>query len=185
MRKIKEKKEARRLRKKGKGIKEIAKLLKVSPASVHQWCLDIKLTSLQRKRLDEKSYRALQTGRKTAAQNQRKKRLKEIRELKKTGIKMINKLNKREFFLTGVALYWAEGFKKDSRLGFANSDPKMVKFFLKWLTRSCGVPTGNIRLRVGLNISHKNRVEEVENYWTKQTGIPLSQFQKPFFQKFK
>jgi hypothetical protein len=185
MRKKKEKAKARKLRKDGKGIKEIAKLLQVSPASVHKWCQDIKLTPFQRKQLDEKSFKALQRGRRIAAQNQREKRQKEIRSLKTEGIKAVGKLNKREFFLAGVALYWAEGFKKDSRLGFANSDPKMIKFFLKWLIKICGVPLKNIRLKVGVNISHKGRIREIEKYWSKLTGVPLSQFQKPFFQKFK
>ncbi len=60
----------------------------------------------------------------------------------------------------------------------------MIKLFLSWLV-SFGVPKDEIRLRVGLNISHKTRLEEVREYWEKQTGIPSSQFQKAFFQKFK
>jgi len=185
MAKPEKKKEARKLRRKGESIKKIAKKLNISPASVHKWCQDIILTSVQRKKLDQKVFKALQKGRRKVAQNQRQKRLKEIKELKIKGIEEIGRLGKREFFLAGVALYWAEGFKKDSRLGFANSDPNMVKFFLKWLIESCGVPEEDIRLRVGLNISHKNRIKEVEKYWSKLTGIPFSQFQKPFFQRFK
>lgn len=185
MAKTEKKKNARKLRRKGKSIKEIAKKLSVSPASVHQWCQDINLTPLQRKRLDQNVFDALQKGRRKVAYNQRQKSLKEIKELKIKGAKEINGLNKREFLIAGAALYWAEGFKKDSRLGFANSDPDMVKFFLKWLIENCEVPRADIRLRVGLNISHKSRIKEVENYWSKITGIPLPQFQKPFFQKFK
>lgn len=185
MAKLEERKKARKLRQRGKSIKEIAKKLSVSPASVHKWCQNIALTSLQRKQLDQRVFNALQKGRKKVARNQRQKRLKEIKELKAKGIKEIGNINKREFFIAGVALYWAEGFKKDIRLGFANSDPNMIKFFLKWLIESCEVSEKEIRLRVGLNISHKDRVREVEKYWSKITGISLSQFQKPFFQKFK
>lgn len=177
-------KEARKFRRRGKSIKEIARKLDVSPASVHKWCQDIRLTPLQRRQLDQKVLNALQKGRKKTAKHQRAKRLKEIKTLRTEGITEVGRLLKREFFLTGVALYWAEGFKKDSRLGFANSDPNMVKFFLKWLVKNCGVPEKDIRLRVGLNISHKNRTKEVEKYWSELTEIPLNQFQKPFFQKF-
>lgn len=185
MAKPEKREEARKLRRQGRSIKEIAKKLDVSPGSVHKWCQDIKLTPLQRKQLDQKVFKALQKGRRKVAQNQRQKRLKEIKELKTKGIGEVGDLNKREFFIVGAALYWAEGFKKDSRLGFANSDPNMIKFFLKWLLKNCGVPKKDIRLRVGLNISHKNRIKETEKYWSELTGIPLSQFQKPFFQKFK
>jgi len=184
MTKLKEQKEAKQLRQQGKSIKEIAKKLSISPASVHKWCQGIKLTSSQKKKLEQKSFNALQKGRVKAAKNQRNKKLKEIKELTKEGIVDIGKLSKREFFMAGVALYWGEGFKKDSRLGFANSDPNMIKFFLKWLIEICGVPKESLRLRVGLNISHKKRIDKVEQYWVKVTNIPLSQFQKPFFQKF-
>ena len=61
----------------------------------------------------------------------------------------------------------------------------MVGFFLRWLTEICGVSKKDIRLRVGLNISHQMRIKEVEKYWSRLTDIPVSQFQKPFFQKFK
>jgi len=185
MAKPEKKKTARKLRRKGESIKGIAKKLKVSPASVHKWCQDIKLSPGQKEKLEQKVFYALQKGRRKVARNQRQKRLKEIKELKIEGVNEVGSLSKREFFLAGIALYWAEGFKKDSRLGFANSDPNMVKFFLKWLIESCGVAEEKIRLRVGLNISHKERVKEVEDYWSQVTGIPLSQFQKPFFQKFK
>lgn len=183
--KLEERKKAKKLRQKGESLKKIAKKLNVSPASVHKWCQNIKLTHQQRKKLDQRTFNALQEGRKKIAQNQRQKRLKEISELKTKGIKDIGNLTKKEFFIAGVALYWAEGFKKDSRLGFANSDPKMIRLFLKWLINICEVPKKEIRLRVGLNISHKNRLKEVEDYWSKITNIPLSRFQKAFFQKFK
>jgi predicted transcriptional regulator len=176
---------ARKLRLEGESFKEIAKKLEVSPGSVHNWCQDIKLTFKQKRKLVRKVFDALQKGRKKIAKVQRKKRQKETRELKDKGVKEIGNLSSREFFVAGTALYWAEGFKKDSRLGFANSDPNMVKFFLGWLTGYCKVPKKDIRLRVGLNIAHKNRIKEVEKYWAQITKIPLSQFQKPFFQKFK
>ena len=178
-------KEAKKLRLKGESFKTIAKKLKVSPASIHNWCREIKLTLEQEERLKKKSFDALQKGRKKANENQKIKRLAEIEKFKKEGIADISKISEREFFLVGVALYWSEGFKKDSRLGFANSDPNMIKFFLYWLIKICGVPKESIRLRVGLNISHKNRIKEVENYWSKLTQIPISQFQKTFFQNFK
>lgn len=183
--KIKEQKEARKLRRQGKSIKEIAKKIKVSPGSVHRWCFDIEIDPQHVKKLEQRVFDALQRGRQTAAKIQKKKKTEEIIKFKKLGIIDIGELSEREFFIAGVSLYWAEGFKKDSRLGFANSDPNMIKFFLKWLIKCCKVPEKDIRLRVGLNISHKNRVREIEKYWSEITNIDLSQFQKSFFQNFK
>lgn len=178
------KKKARQLRRKGLGIKTIAYKLGVSSSTISLWCRDIKLTPKQHKEL-ERRYRDPYFGRRKAnILRQRQKKLTAIESLKQIGIQEIGKLSERELFIAGVALYWAEGFKKDKRLGFANSDPAMIKFFLKWLISSCNVPKASIRLRLGLNISHKYRINVVEDYWSKITGISKSQFQKPFFQKF-
>ncbi len=128
---------------------------------------------------------ALQKGRLKAAASQRNRKRKEIERLKRSGTKKIGRLNCREYFLVGCGLYWAEGFKKDSRLGFANSDPEMIKFILNWLVNICRVPVDLIRLRVGVNISHQYRISEIEKKWSEITGISLSQFQKPFYQEIK
>lgn len=184
MAKLELKKKAKKLRGKGLGIKTIAYKLGVSSSTVSLWCRDIKLTAKQQKELERRYHDPYYGRRKANILRQRQKRLHAIESLKQLGIQEIGKLTKRELFIAGVALYWAEGFKKDKRLGFANSDPVMIKFFLNWLISSCNVPKTSIRLRLGLNISHKNRIKEVEDYWSKITGISKKQFQKPFFQKF-
>lgn len=178
------KKKARQLRYKGFGIKTIAYRLGVSSSTVSLWCRNIKLTHLQIKELERRAHDPFYGRRAENIRRQQEKRLKKIDILKQKGIKEVGNLTKREIFIAGIALYWAEGFKKDKRLGFANSDPKMIKFFLNWLIISCRVPKESIRLRVGLNISHKDRVNKVQNYWSKITGISKKQFQKPYFQKF-
>lgn len=175
---------AENLRKKGFSIKQIAKKLGVSSSTVSIWCKSVKLTPELIAEL-EKRYRDPYYGKRyDNILKQKQKRLKIIETLKIDGINKIGKLNKRDWFILGVALYWAEGFKKDARLGFANSDPAMIKIFLKWLIEICAVPKDAIRLRVGINIEHKYRIEEIQNYWSELTGIPVNNFQKPYFQKF-
>lgn len=184
MSKPESRKKARQLRRRGLGVKTIAYRLGVSSSTASLWCGDIKLTSTQKKVLEERAHDPYYGRRKDNILRQRQKKLDSIEFFKRAGIKEIGKLTKRELFISGVALYWAEGFKKDSRLGFANSDPAMIKFFLKWLIECCDVSKQAIRVRVGLNISHKDRINEVENYWVKITGLSKIHFQKPFFQKF-
>lgn len=178
------KKKAVILRKLGLGVKTIASRLKISSSTASIWCREIKLTDSQIKELQRRAHDPFYGGRKINILRQQQKRIKTVEKLRRIGIKEIGKLSKRELFVIGVALYWAEGFKKDKRLGFANSDPSMIKFFLVWLIKCCKVPKDKLRLRVGLNISHKDRITEVENYWSQITNIPIRQFQKPFFQKF-
>jgi len=175
---------ARRLRKQGLGIKTIASQLSVSSSTASRWCKDVTLSQAQLLELQRRAHDPFYGKRALYLSQMRQNRQKEIDRLNQIGVQEINHLAKRELFIAGVALYWAEGFKKDNRLGFANSDPAMIRFFLRWLTACCKVPKNTIRVRVGLNISHKHRLEVVEQYWSKITNLPITQFQKPFFQKF-
>jgi hypothetical protein len=184
MSKPEKRKEARDLRKQGYGIKTISHKIHVSSSTVSLWCRDIKLTKEQLIELDRRSHDPFYGKRKQNIENQKKKKLLKIEKYKNIGIKQIGSISNRDLFIAGVALYWAEGFKKDKRLGFANSDPEMIKMFLLWLKKCCNVPINSIRLRVGINISHKHRINEIEAYWSKITEIKKTQFQKPFFQKF-
>lgn len=180
-----EHKKAIALRKNGISIKKIAKKLGISSSTANIWLKNVELTQEQKTQLFKNAHDPFYGKRKNHVLNQIKKKEKEIKNENRLGIKDIGKLSKRELFICGVGLYWAEGFKKDRRLGFANSDPKMITLFIKWLTECCHVPKNQIMLRVGLNISHKHRVLEIENYWSRLTDIPLTNFQKPYFQKFK
>ena len=173
------------MRKQGLSIKDIAKKLDVSTSSVSVWTRDITLTQEQYDLLlyhsrDPYYGKRLNYIRKKKADTDRK-----IRRLKKIGVKEVGYLSKRELFLVGIALYWSEGFKKDSQVGFANSDPSMINFFLRWLFECFGYTYDDFTVRVTLNISHKKRINEVEKFWSEATNIPLKGFRKPFYQNVK
>ena len=184
MAKFKQRSEAIQLRKTGESIKVIAKILGVSAGSVSRWCHDIQLSSVQLKEL-ERRYKDPNYGKRLENSNkQRKIKEEKIDRLFKSGTGEIGNLSKRELFLVGVALYWAEGFKKDTQVGFANSNLGMIKLYLRWLQECCGVRLEDLIFRVTLNISHKGRIGAVQEYWSKSIGVPLINFRKPFYQNF-
>ncbi len=177
--------EARELRLKGKSIKKIAKKINVSVSSVSSWCRDIELTAEQKRILETNARNPYYGKRGAYLKRLKNKTDSKIKRLKKIGIKDIGTLSKRELFLTGSALYWAEGFKKDTQVGFASLDAEMIKFFIRWLKICFGYQNSDLIFRTTANISHKYRIDEIQKHWSKLLKIPLSQFQKPFFQKFK
>ncbi|OGK12813.1 hypothetical protein A3C98_04140 [Candidatus Roizmanbacteria bacterium RIFCSPHIGHO2_02_FULL_37_15] len=183
MAKSREKLKARKLRRLGRSIKEIAETLKISIGSVSAWCKDIELTqnqiiNLQKRRTDP-FY-----GKKLDYFLRKKKEFEEkVFYLKQEGIREIKKLTKREIFLIGVALYWAEGFKKDHQVGFANIDVNMIKFFLYWLKVSFNISNTDLIFRLTANESYKEKIRDLEKFWSSELNVPLSQFSKPFFQK--
>ncbi|HCR35882.1 hypothetical protein A2130_04785 [Candidatus Woesebacteria bacterium GWC2_33_12] len=180
-----EKIEAIKLRKQGLSIKFIAKKINVSVSSVSTWVRDVVLTKDQFDKLAENARNPYYGNRLKYINKIKKLTNQKIDRLKKEGIKDVGSLSKRELFLVGVALYWGEGFKKDSQVGFANSDPKMIKLFLKWLDKCFRYGVNDFSVRVTLNISHADRINEVQNYWSKEVEIPISNFRKPFYQNVK
>lgn len=84
----------------------------------------------------------------------------------------------KELRVAGAMLYWGEGNKGGGQVRFTNSDPEMIRVFLAFLRRICGVSEERLRVLVHMYPDHDEK--EVLKFWTKITKIPLSQFNKSF-----
>jgi DNA-binding transcriptional MerR regulator len=95
----------------------------------------------------------------------------------------------QELKIAGIMLYWAEGSKIKKQeevvcgktVDFANSDPKMIQLFLKFLRKICRVDEE--RLRIYLYCYANQDVTFLKNYWSEITKIPLNHFTKPYVRK--
>ena len=175
--KYKEKLIAIKLKKAGKSYCEILKVIKVSRGTLSLWLRDIKIDSKNRKKVligREKS-RYLDALAKKEDRVQRTKKIVDSAE------KEFKILAKKELFLCGLLLYWAEGDKKQERVKFANSDKDMIKLMMRWFREVCHVPESKFRIALhihSLHISH-----DVAEYWSKITGVSRKQFNKIYVKK--
>lgn len=80
--------------------------------------------------------------------------------------------------MAGIALYWGEGSKNCNRLQITNSDPKIIIFFIIWVQRFFKIEKRDLICSISVNIIHKDRIKEIEKYWSQEIGIPLEQFRK-------
>ena len=80
--------------------------------------------------------------------------------------------------MVGSMLYRAEGTRTGHVVDFTNSDPVLVKVFMAFLRRVCGV--AETRLRALLYCYADQDVQELKRFWSNVTGIPVEQFTKPF-----
>lgn len=120
-----------------------------------------------------------------ASKNKIKERMDRLEKFKELGKNMVGNISKRDLFLVGIALYWGEGNKKGRRLILSNSDPEMIKIWIKWLIECLNLSISDISCNVGINEIHKDRVKLVEKYWSEMTGIPLIEFRKVSLKKVK
>jgi transcriptional regulator with XRE-family HTH domain len=170
---------ARDLRAQGWTYKEICDELGVSRSSVSLWVRDVEF---DRAAWEERAHNNYVNGNhgprlnRTHAQRQAKES--EITRLRRKGVERIGRLTEREFLIAGAMLYAGEGFKTESAAGVANSDPRLLLFFVTWLRRF--FPIDERRLRVRLYLHAGLDLEAASNFWSELLHIPLAQFNKPY-----
>jgi hypothetical protein len=166
--KLADQQQARQLRRTGLPLAEIAAHLGVAKSSVSLWVRDVEFSPLPRPpRGRRRDPNALQ----------RRKRA-EIDRLVEEGRARIGRLSEREFLVAGVALYAGEGSKGDGTVRFVNSDPRMVVLFCTWLRHFYEIDES--RLRLTLYLHQGLDLPAAMVYWSALTGIPQSQFCKPY-----
>ena len=181
--KLEEKLKAQELRSQGLSYGEILEQIKVSKDTLSRWCRDIPLTASQKKRLLENKSLGQKKGSLIAADNKRRRRFARIKEIHMEARLELGRLKKRDRLIAGIMLYAGEGEKRDGAVGFANSDPKLIKFMMNWFKEYCNVPPSKFRGAIWL---HEDRSEsDAKNFWADLTGIPLSQFHKTYIAKNK
>lgn len=167
------------LRKRGNSISEIAQKLNVSKSTASHWCKEISLTDKQLVQIAQRSAHNSTLGLLKAAELKRRTRVQATIEAQILGKNDVGKLTKRDVCMVGLGLYWGEGYKKGSQeMGFTNSDPSMICFYIKWLHTCYGIESKDLILRVSINSQHSGRVKVVEEHWAKICEVPLKQFTK-------
>lgn len=184
MAKFKEKIKAHQLRRKGKSIKEIAKILSVSKSTVSIWCRNIELTKKQIDKLQERMVDGNYNGGLKGARTQHERRVKQIEQLQKEGLLMVSNFSDRDLLFAGAGLYWGEG-TKNRETRFINSNPEIIKFIIHWLRVIWGVGEERLKFQILINSIHKNRISEVEKYWCNLLAIKKEQFTKTILIKRK
>lgn len=151
-------------------IKEIARLLAVSRSSVSVWVRDIELTEAQHEALRQRNpiyNQQLAAHAATAA-----KRRGERQGYQAHGRALARQGN--ALFAAGCMLFWAEGSKARNTLQFSNSDPEMMRLFIRFLRTFFDVGDERFRARCNLFADHLAQQEEVEEFWLRQLGLPRS-----------
>ena len=161
--------QARRLRRTGLPLAEIAATLGVSKSSVSLWVRDVEFTPLPRP----------PRGRRRAPNALQRRKQAEVDRLVEEGRARVGRLSEREFLVAGVALYAGEGAKRrrssEVRQQRSSDDRRSSAPGFGGSSRStrhaCGC--GSICTKGWIWPARST-------YWSALTGIPTSQFLKPY-----
>ena len=169
---------AREMREAGMSVKEIAGHLGVARSSVSVWCRDVALTPDQVEILLARKRSAGMRGSLRAAANKKAEAQARRQRLLETGHAEVGPLSRRDRFVAGVALFVAEGDKRDGDVALSNSDPRLIRFFVAWLPEFCDVPATDLRAQLYLHEGYD--AVQAGQYWSKMTGIPQARFRAPY-----
>ncbi|MEV6698244.1 hypothetical protein AB0M68_13850 [Streptomyces sp. NPDC051453] len=171
--------QARELRRLGRTYGEIQAELGCSKSSVSLWVRD--MAEPEARCTPEEQRARMNAGLAQLRATQDSER----RETKRAAEEAVGPLCDRELFLTGVALYWAEGtkskpYRRSEVLQFINSDPDVIRLFVRWL-ELLGVAADRLTLRVSIHESAD--IAAAQAHWAEVVGVDASAFSKPTIKK--
>jgi hypothetical protein len=75
----------------------------------------------------------------------------------------VGKLTLRDLFILGIGIYIGEGSKVGNFIRIANSDPRIIKFAIKWFKECFDLKDSNFKLRI--HMYPDNNEEKVIKFW--------------------
>ena len=164
---VEDRERARQLRAEAWTLQQIAAELQASRGQVSVWVRDVAFTPAARSRARRRGPNSLQ-----------RRKQDEIERLHAIGVARIGELSRKQVLVAGTALYAGEGSKTDGSVRFANSDPRMILFFVTWLRAF--FPVDEARLRVNLYLHEGLDLDAANLFWSDLTAIPIGQFTTPY-----
>ncbi len=169
-----------KLRKLGKTYREIVELLgkNIPKSTISGWCKNISLKNRHVQRIKNKIHSNITSARTLALKTNKLKRLDYLKSVEKRICHLKNILENTDIAKISIAmLYLGEGAKSTKgSLMFGNSNPQIIKLFLK-LLRYCYV-IDESKFRCTLQCRADQDIEILENFWSNITHVPLSRFYK-------
>lgn len=169
---------AQKMRRNGKSFGEISSKLQISKSTLSFWFKDIILNQKTIKKIKTrgsiKSTRALLQY----AELSRRERMNRNTSQKKEGASIVENLSSRDRLMIGFGLYWGEGYKyENGELGFTNSNPYMIRFYIKWL-KLWDVKKDMLIFKLTINEFFKHEEKYIKNFWINFLRIKKEQFSK-------
>jgi len=176
--------QALRLRLQGRSYNEINQELGIPKSTLSGWFSSVRLSVPAQQRLASRVAQGTLNG--LVKRNKLQTRLARDRAriTRQIAKAEIGKLSKRERWLIGIALYWAEGYKKaivrngkeitSHIICFTNSDARMVRGFVRFLRFFMEVSKEDITLELRLFDPLQEQV--AIRFWKNITGLEDDNF---------
>lgn len=172
------------LRQEGLSYREIMQTVPVAKSTIGLWLRSVGLSQQQKQRLTEKKLAAIQKG----ADAKKQQRIETTEEIMTEAIREVTSVSRRELWLIGIMLYWAEGSKEkeyrpSGQVRFTNTDPDMICLFLRWLKKVCGKTMDDLIFSIYIHDLQRQRTSEIVEFWSKTIGCSNDRLRRVYYKK--
>ncbi len=179
-------KKIHKLRAEGKTYGEINKILNIrlAKSSLHWICRQISLPKNYIEKITRLNIKNLGKARATAIAVNKAKREEFLDQIGKINLPIATKIKDKstaKIALTMLCLGEASKSINKHAFSLGNSNPKIITLFIKLLDYCFTIE--HIRLKCAVQCRADQNPNRLKLYWSKYTGIPLSQFYKPQIDK--
>ncbi|TSC74650.1 MAG: Uncharacterized protein G01um101433_1043 [Parcubacteria group bacterium Gr01-1014_33] len=163
---------------------EIKKRLGVPKSTLSYWLRELPLSEERILELRRKGWSKGEASRERFRTAMRQKRELTARHIYEAQRKHLSDTSRDTFFVAGLMLYLGEGEKTTtSRICLANTNPRIIKFFIKWMEEFLGIRKNEMRSQ--LQLYGNMDLEAEKGFWRTTTGFSASQFYKPYIHKLR
>lgn len=170
------------LRLKGKSYSEIVDIVRVSKSTLSLWLRNVTLEESSKRILEGKKYQ----GQRKGGLAKKNYRLISQRNIELKALKEIDYISERELWLLGIIAYWCGGSKQkeqniSQRVIFSNSDPILLKLFIKWLKEICRIEKNDILHSIYIHES--GDMNKALVYWSETLNVSKNKFSRTIIKR--
>jgi hypothetical protein len=162
----------RSLRRLGMSYGEIMQLVPVPKSTLSSWCGDIRLDSVQIAAIKARTGSLQGIPRDT-----QRKRRDQVKEIRAAAATQVPHLMGDPLWVAGTTLYWGEGAKTKSMLAMANTDPRTLRLFVRWVRRFHDPEAAFV---LSLHLHHGNDERFAKEYWVRTLDLPQPEFYETY-----
>ena len=165
------------LRRKGLSYSDIQNSINVPRSTIAYWLKDIELSDEQAEKLRAKRSAVAKSN----SQKRTARILRETEDLKRSSVKEVGGITKRELWLMGIIMYWKNKNDLGKGVYFSSSDSAQIKLFLKWLKEIGGIKNEEIAFDIFAGKDQKHSINKVVEYWSTVTSFPANLFSRVYY----
>ncbi len=158
------------MRQEGWSYSDISNQLSIPKSTLSGWFRATPYTP------NKKVLARIKTGQGTYGVRRHAERLEEVEVLKAQGLKEVGEISKRDLWMIGIGLWLGEGSKTIEQIRLVNSDPNIIRLFIRWLREICNLE--DINITVAMHLYPDSNEQECRRYWMGVTQLPVTQFRK-------